>query len=467
MSTQVALDRFRALYGAGQVQIWRAPARINILGEHVDYVSYLPTASLPFGSHEHQMVMVARANDSGVVRGASLDERFAPFESAIPSAAEFGTQSWQEYLFRQPPPPPDWSNYVKGAVYFAVQKYGTTTGFDFVVASRIPPQGGSSSSSALVVLAGAAIRAVNYIAYSPAELAQDSAQAEWFIGTRGGALDHTTICLTKRHHAVHLRYADNQAALVPLPSDGYRWVTFFTHAADKGREIMLEYNERAAVARLLIPALIEAWKAPEPNLYSTWSDVLDFWKAGVRDLTGIRMILAHHLPVTLSLAEARARYPEAFQQCQLTFPALVQARLETSLKLRDRALHHIGEIERVSQAVKLLRNSVAPEEKMLQLGQWISASHESLRDLYEVSTPAVNQLWELLRADPHVLGARLIGGGFGGNVLALTTTDAVSSLIDRVQTEYYAPQQRNGQAEGAVMVSTPGARLSELKLTAA
>ena len=40
-------------YGDGPVRLLRAPARINILGEHVDYVSYLPTCSLPFGSREH------------------------------------------------------------------------------------------------------------------------------------------------------------------------------------------------------------------------------------------------------------------------------------------------------------------------------------------------------------------------------------------------------------------------------
>ena len=462
---QLALDRFRTFFGAGHIQIWRAPARINILGEHVDYVSYLPTASLPFGSHEHEMVMVLRANEDGVVRGASLDSRFAPFEFVLPLHNEFGTQSWVEYLYGQAPPPPDWSNYVKGAAYFAAQKHGVSKGFDFVVASSIPPQGGSSSSSALVVLAGAAIRAVNDIVYSPTELAQDSAQAEWFIGTRGGALDHTAICLAQRHHAVHLRYADNHVTLVPLPTEGYRWVTFFTEAADKGREIMLEYNERAAVARLLIPAIIEAWNKDEPNLFATWSDVLDFWKAGVRDLAGVQAVLGNALPETLSLVEIRGRYPGAFRQCQIAFPALVQERLETPLKLRDRALHHVGEITRVEQAVKRLRSTVEPEEKMQQLGQWISASHESLRDLYEVSTPSVNQLWELLVADPYVLGARLIGGGFGGSVLALTTAAYTKSLIDRVQNEYYTPQQRNGQAEGAVMVSTPGNRLSALSLS--
>ena len=54
-------DAFFERYGDGDVSLLRAPARINILGEHVDYVSYLPTASLPFGSHEHAMLMLWRA----------------------------------------------------------------------------------------------------------------------------------------------------------------------------------------------------------------------------------------------------------------------------------------------------------------------------------------------------------------------------------------------------------------------
>lgn len=461
---QSAQSLFQQLYGAGVLYIWRAPARINILGEHIDYVSYLPTASLPFGSHEHEMVMLFRPNDLGLVRGASLDQRFSPFAFALPAPTEFGTQSWNDYLFGQIAPPPDWSNYVKGAVYFAAQKYGATSGFDFVISSTIPAQGGSSSSSALVVLAGAAIRAVNKIAFTKRELAQDSAQAEWYIGTRGGALDQTTICLSKRDHAVHLRYADNRATLVPLPADHYRWVTFFTHAADKGRAVMLEYNERAAVARVLIPAMIEDWKSQAPNQYSMWSDALDFWKAGVRGLSDVAATLQQFLPETIVLAEARDRFPDAFRQCELAFPALVEARLTKPLKLRDRALHHVGEVARVEQAIAKLRSEATTDEKMQHLGHLMNASHESLRDLYEVSTPDVNRMWELLRADTRVLGARLIGGGFGGNVLALTTADHVTDLLAQIQNDYYAPQQRHGEAEGAVMVSTPGNGCREFRI---
>ena len=51
-----------------------------------------------------------------------------------------------------------------------------------------------------------------------------------------------------------------QTTLVEVPDEEFCWLTFFTHAADKGREVMLEYNERAAVARVIIPALIYDWQ---------------------------------------------------------------------------------------------------------------------------------------------------------------------------------------------------------------
>ncbi len=57
-----------------------------------------------------------------------------------------------------------------------------------------------------------------------------------------------------------------------------------------------------------------------------------------------------------------------------------------------------------------------------------------------------------------------MGGGFGGNVLVLTTSDHANSLIERVQTEYYDPQDRNGVREGSVMTSTPGEGLAHFDL---
>jgi galactokinase len=81
--------------------------------------------------------------------------------------------------------------------------------------------------------------------------------------------------------------------------------------------------------------------------------------------------------------------------------------------LRRRALHVIDENERVRQAVTALRADDLPA-----LGCLLDASHESLRERYEVSTPAVEAAVERLRG-AGAAGARIVGGGFGGSVLGL------------------------------------------------
>jgi galactokinase len=435
-----ALRLFAASYGGGQLSVWRAPARINILGEHVDYVTYLPTAALPFGSREHGMLMIFRASGGGRVRGAST-AGYEPFGFDL-SDGPTATGGWLESLYSRPTPAPHWSNYVRGAAHFARAKYGAAIarGFDFVVDANLPAGGGASSSSALTVLAGAAVRRVNGINFEPDELAEDSAQAEWYTGTRGGAMDHTAICLARPQSAVHIEFAARRAAPVPLPDGGYRWLTFFTYKADKGREVMLKYNERAAVARLLTPAFIESRRLE------------------------IDESLPDALPEAVTLAEVARYFPGVYRECERAFPALVAGRRARALKVRDRARHHVGEARRVAQAVRLLGDAsgAGSGETMRSLGGLLCESHASLRDFYEVSTPEVNRLMEIISADPRALGARLMGGGFGGNVLALTTAEHAPPLIDRVQAEYYTPRRRDAAREGALMISTPGAGLSPL-----
>lgn len=431
-----AFQHFKQLHGDGAIRVWRAPARINLLGEHVDYVSYLPTASLAFGSGEHEMRLIFRPRTDALVRGASTDGRFSSFQFSL-AENRIDADSWEAFVFNHPVPPPHWSNYVRGAVSFAQWKLGAKVarGFDFLIESTIPANSGASSSSALTVLAGTAIRQANQIEFNAEELARESAQAEWFLGTRGGALDHTTICLAQQAHAVHITHNEQHnerwARQIPLPAEGYCWITFFTHAADKGREVMLEYNERAAVSRLLIPAFRD-----DPQ---------------------------REVPDAATLEEVARLYPQNFAECVRAFPALVTARRATPIKLFDRMRHHLGEVSRVDSAVKLLQEAFTePDRKMRALGELINQTHQSLRELYEVSTPEVERLIAILQEDSQVYGARLMGGGFGGNVLALTPAENAASLIDRVQVKFYGPRNRDGLAEGSVMTSTPGDGLSPI-----
>jgi galactokinase/CTP:molybdopterin cytidylyltransferase MocA len=462
-------------FGDGPVSFLRAPARMGVLGEHIDYVSYLPTASLTFGSRERDAWMLYRKSPEPVIRCVSTSAKFEPSSFPIlnvPELTDDIEKEWLEFLFTYGTPAPHWQNYLNAGVTFARGKFGRQiqNGFDFVLDSNIPPGGGASSSSALVVLGGAAIRNVNGISWTPEELARDSAIAEWFIGTRGGSMDHITICLAETANAVLIDYASHETRLATLPDEPFAWVTFFTKPADKGREIMIEYNERAAVSRLIIPAIIDSWRSTAPARHDTWIDTRRLLARGSMEAFEAAHDLFTSLPATISIDTVRADYPETFGELERSFPALLDDKPRWPLKIRVRALHHLGEVKRVALATNKLdsiqndKDSGHTLSAMQVLGKLLNESHASLRDLYEVSVQEVEDLIKIVREDPHVLGARVMGGGFGGNVLALTTRDHSQSLIERVQEQYYATRERDGVNEGSVIVSTPGRGLSDIDL---
>jgi len=462
-------------YGDGPVSLLRAPARMGVLGEHIDYVSYLPTASLTFGSHERDAWMLYRKSPEPVVRCVSSSPKFEPSSFSILDVSELTGDieaEWLDFLFTYGTPTPHWQNYLNAGVTFARGKFGKRiqSGFDLVLDSNIPPGGGASSSSALVVLGGAAIRNVNGISWTAAELATDSATAEWFIGTRGGSMDHITICLAETANAVLIDYASHSTRLAALPNEPFAWVTFFTKPADKGREIMIEYNERAAVSRLLIPAIIDSWESVAAARHSAWVETRRMLAGGSLEAFEAAHDLFTSLPATISIETVRNNYPDTFGELERSFPALLDDKQRWPLKIRVRGLHHLGEAKRVALATTKLDSLQHDKDPgytfsaMQALGKLLNESHASLRDLYEVSVPEVEELIKIVREDPHVLGARVMGGGFGGNVLALTTRDHSHDLIKRVQDQYYSARGRDGVNEGSVIVSTPGRGLSDIDL---
>ncbi|MED5618540.1 galactokinase [Ideonella sp. BN130291] len=96
--------------------------------------------------------------------------------------------------------------------------------------------------------------------------------------------------------------------------------------------------------------------------------------------------------------------------------------------MRRRARHVVTENERVLRAI----TGIGPAE----FGVLMNASHDSLRDDYEVSIPELDRLVGLLRAQPEVHGARLTGAGFGGACVALCRAGEAVAVSQRVLAEY-------------------------------
>ena len=128
-------------------------------------------------------------------------------------------------------------------------------------------------------------------------------------------------------------------------------------------------------------------------------------------------------------SHARSGYNERRAECAeaaslLGVASLRDATLEEASRLPEplsrRARHVITENSRVEEAVRALER-----RDMDELGRLLDASHASLRDCYEVSTPAVEEaVGRCKRAG--ALGARIMGGGFGGSVLALLPAEALA-----------------------------------------
>ena len=149
------------------------------------------------------------------------------------------------------------------------------------------------------------------------------------------------------------------------------------------------------------------------------------------EITPVPLELGEFALVTLHSGDrhsnAASGYNERRRECALAseklgVPSLRDATLEAAAALPSpldrRAKHIITEDHRVDDAVAALER-----RDMDELGRLLDASHASLRDCYEVSTPAVERAVAELR-QAGALGARIIGGGFGGHVLGLMPPDA-------------------------------------------
>jgi galactokinase len=230
---------FTAAYAApGPTLRARAPGRVNLIGEHVDYCG-LPV--LPMAIQLGITIAVRRRADRRA-RFANRDPRYPPRELALgadlpPLAAG------------------DWGNYLQAAAQAVVQRYGDLAGIDAVVASDLPIAAGLSSSAALVVATALALLGANDVAFDRLELGELLAQGERYVGTAGGGMDQAISLGGRAGHAARIDFAPLRLTHVPIP-DAWRFVIAgsLVHA-EKSGAARREYNARThatAEARALV-----------------------------------------------------------------------------------------------------------------------------------------------------------------------------------------------------------------------
>ncbi len=416
----------------------RAPGRVNLIGEHLDY-NGLPVLPMTIDRSIH--VAFAPRRDAEI-RLSSLDGRYSDVEftngKKIPPSQSGA-----------------WENYVKAAVvglnaHFAPPRH---VGMDLLVTGDIPSAAGLSSSSALVVAAALAyMQALEQKwtkTFGRCELAALLAEAEHYTGTRGGGMDQAVILMGGPGAACRIDFAPLRAECYPLPDDFVFVLCNSLVRAEKSGNALQRYNAGPAQCRL-IRALAEQHLREEidpdfelGSLGELWYGPLCLTSAEVNEL------FASCFPnprTTLAEAARRLRLPEKRVRedilCGLEEPS-------GGYPLQARARHVLTEFGRVEAA----RDALLADDAEA-FGELMNASHRSCAEDYAVSCPELDTLVEAARAS-GAIGARLTGAGFGGCTVNLVHMDDVEQFSQRIASRYYAPDGPPPHAIVPVVAAEP------------
>jgi N-acetylgalactosamine kinase len=436
-------DAFRGVFGGdGEVFVSRAPGRVNIIGEHTDY-NGLPVLPMTI-AEDIRVAFRARADGLVQMRAA---------ENAFP-AAEFKNAP------KIPPSPPGaWDNYCKAAIqglndYFKVRH---PVGMDMFVSGKTPISAGLSSSSALVVACALAyLRAMGKnleTDITRIKLAALLAEAEHYVGTKGGGMDQAIIMLGGPNSACKIDFFPLRVERAPLPENYAIVVCNSLVKAEKSGEALHRYNAGPRLCQLIC-ALVEK-RARETfeddlrleRLGELWSGHLCLTDSEVAD------IFAAVFPKEkMSLAEAARKLGLS--------PQAVRDRWLGDLKepeggfaLKSRARHQLTERQRVEAA----RDALLAEDGA-ELGRLMNASHASCAKDYDISCPELNALVDIARS-AGAAGARLTGAGFGGctvNLVPLGKVDSFRAVVERRYYGEYLEKRKHPQHNCAIFVAQAG-----------
>ncbi len=285
-----------------------------------------------------------------------------------------------------------WAAYVAGAVWALGTAGVEVAGADIVLESDLPTGAGLSSSAALTCAVATSLADLAGASLAKTTLAQLGARAENdFVGAPTGLMDQYTVMLAEAGHLLALDFASTPPAYESIPA---------TWATDN-----------------LVIAVID---------------------------TAVKHSLASG-----EYAVRRAECERAAAAAGV--PLLAQISLDQLLalpgELQPRARHVLTETARVKASITALGR-----RDWTAFGQMLTASHESLRDDFEVSCPEADAAADAA-LEAGALGARMTGGGFGGSVICLIAPEKVEGLRGRVEAIFAA----RGWAQPQVFTVSPSA----------
>jgi galactokinase len=294
------------------------------------------------------------------------------------------------FIKSQEHPKGSWQSYVSNALTFIEKKYGIDIMVNLVFGGNLPIGAGVSSSSALCCGLIEVINNLYGLGIDQIDKVNLASEIEHGTGVTGGKMDQYTILFAKENSALILDCRDLSHENIAVPQE---WSFVLINSGVKHNLAHTAYNDRR--------------------------------KDGERALA----LLKTELPHITSLRD-------------LSMDELEQFKGMLSIKEYNRAFHVLNENKRVMAFKAAMMN-----EDFETCGQLLNQSHESLRDLYDVSCDELDTLQSLACQTSFISGSRMMGGGFGGctiNLVKSIDESALSDMIKKFNVKYgYTPEVYN------------------------
>ncbi len=298
----------------------------------------------------------------------------------------------------------EWYNYPLGVINYFIEGGKELSGLDMLYYGDIPIGSGLSSSASIEVVTAFALNQLFNCGLTKLELVLISKRVEnEFIGVNSGIMDQFAVAFGEKDKALVLNCDTLDYQAVDSNLGDYLLAIINTNKLRKLAES--KYNERVQECQTALKQLQQ--ELDIANLCDIDTATFDLYKHLITDATVLK-----------------------------------------------RATHVVAENERVKLAAKALASN-----NLEEFGKLMYASHDSLKNLYEVSGKELDTIAEYGKTDPNVIGARMTGAGFGGCGIALVKKDSLGTFITKF-TEYY--ESKIGYAP-AVYSSLIGQGVGELK----
>ena len=276
----------------------------------------------------------------------------------------------------------DWTNYPMGVIWaFGEKGYEISNGFDILLCGNIPNGSGLSSSASVEVGMGVLLCDMCGLDIDMVEVALIGQYSEnKFNKVNCGIMDQFVIAMGKKDRAIFLDTSNLSYEYAPIVLDNAKIVIA---CSNKKRGLGdSKYNERRSECE---EALEELKKVVYINDIGELSE-------------------------------------EQFEEYKSAIASPIR---------QSRAKHAVYENQRTIKAVKALEDG-----NLLEFGKLMIASHESLRDDYEVTGIELDTLVDAALKQPGVIGSRMTGAGFGGCTVSIVKNDCIDMFIKNVGEEY-------------------------------